>query len=174
MSSYANLMIVVLAGFTFFFFWLKLWLPALLFCLALMPTLKSSADTDVRNVPWYLMSDSILVSHSLLDVFVLLIHGAIYWLYLTVTVAQENEQVTITKQKTDPILSVITVIWQEWNRLSYQLAYTELQKICFRTTTSIQKSWVLSGYQDFLGIKKHSLWCDDWRTTKLWLCRHWG
>lgn len=56
------------------------------------------------------MSDSILVSHSLLDVFVLLIHGAIYWLYLTVTVAQENEQVTITKQKTDPILSVITVI----------------------------------------------------------------
>lgn len=33
--------------------------------LAFLPTLKSSADTDVRNVPWYLMSGSILASFSL-------------------------------------------------------------------------------------------------------------
>lgn len=34
-------------------------------CLASLPTLKSSADTDVRNVPWYLMSGNILASFSL-------------------------------------------------------------------------------------------------------------
>lgn len=37
----------------------------LLICLAPRPTLKSSADTDVCNVPWYLMSGSILTGFSL-------------------------------------------------------------------------------------------------------------
>lgn len=55
-------MIVLLATFTLFFLTES---TVSLSCLASLPTLKSSADTDVRNVPWYLMSGSILASFSL-------------------------------------------------------------------------------------------------------------
>lgn len=112
-----------------------------------MPTLKSSADTGVRNVPWYLMSGSILASFSLAF---WRIRAADSWCEILavshslMTVAHETAQVK-TIQKKSSHLSVITVIWQGWNRLSYQLAYTGLQKIFLRTTSSS----VLYGYEDF-------------------------
>lgn len=67
-----------------------------------MPTLKSSADTGVRNVPWYLMSGSILASFSLAF---WRIRAADSWCEILavshslMTVAHETAQVKIIQKK---------------------------------------------------------------------------
>lgn len=108
MSSDANLIIVMLAAFTWYLFIylfispLKLQLLALRSCLAFVPTLKSSADTGVRNVPWYLMSGSILASFSLAF---WRIRAADSWCEILavshslMTVAHETAQVKIIQKK---------------------------------------------------------------------------
>lgn len=81
---------------------LKLQLLALRSCLAFVPTLKSSADTGVRNVPWYLMSGSILASFSLAF---WRIRAADSWCEILavshslMTVAHETAQVKIIQKK---------------------------------------------------------------------------